>query len=90
MGIDVYPGDVARPHFLPLHATQQRWIFVVAHRRAGKTVALVNHLIRAATTNERAGPASRYAYIGPTLMRRRTCVGLSEALHAGRTRGELS
>jgi phage terminase large subunit len=41
-------------------------VFVVAHRRAGKTVALVNQLIRAANTNERANPPPRYAYIGPS------------------------
>lgn len=41
-------------------------MFVVAHRRAGKTVALVNHLIRAATENPRRTPPPRYAYIGPS------------------------
>jgi phage terminase large subunit len=55
-----------RPHFVPLHATTKRWVFVVAHRRAGKTVALVNHLIRAANTNLRPTPPPRYAYIGPS------------------------
>jgi hypothetical protein len=55
-----------RPHFVPLHATSKRWVFVVAHRRAGKTVALVNQLIRAANTNERSTPPPRYAYIGPS------------------------
>jgi hypothetical protein len=41
-------------------------MFVVAHRRAGKTVALVNQLIRAANSNLRATPPPRYAYIGPS------------------------
>jgi hypothetical protein len=41
-------------------------VFVVAHRRAGKTVALVNQLIRAANSNDRANPPPRYAYIGPS------------------------
>jgi hypothetical protein len=41
-------------------------MFVVAHRRAGKTVALVNQLIRAANLNPRATPPPRYAYIGPS------------------------
>jgi hypothetical protein len=41
-------------------------MFVVAHRRAGKTVALVNHLIRAANLNPRQTPPPRYAYIGPS------------------------
>ena len=55
-----------RPHFIPVHASQKRWIFVVAHRRAGKTVALVNTLIRAALDNPRQTPPPRYAYIGPS------------------------
>jgi phage terminase large subunit len=53
-----------RKHFLPLHASTKRWKFVVAHRRCGKTVALVNQLIRAALTNTRTTPAPRYAYVG--------------------------
>ena len=55
-----------RPHFIPLHDSDKRWMFVVAHRRAGKTVALVNQLIRAANLNPRATPPPRYAYIGPS------------------------
>ena len=55
-----------RPHFVPLHAATKRWLFVVAHRRAGKTVALVNQLIRAANNNQRQTPPPRYAYIGPS------------------------
>jgi len=55
-----------RPHFLPLHASTKRFHFVVAHRRAGKTVALVNQLIRAAISNPRRHPPPRYAYIGPS------------------------
>lgn len=55
-----------RPHFLALHASRARFIFIVAHRRAGKTVALVNHLIRAASNNARSHPPPRYAYIGPS------------------------
>ena len=55
-----------RPHFLPFHASDKRFMFVVAHRRAGKTVALVNQLIRAANLNPRQTPPPRYAYIGPS------------------------
>jgi phage terminase large subunit len=54
---------------LPLHAARRdgvRWIFVVAHRRAGKTVALVNQLIKSASDNARQTPPPRYAYIGPS------------------------
>jgi hypothetical protein len=62
----IYVGYVPRPHFEPLHSSTKRWIFVVAHRRAGKTVALVNHLIRAASIHTRQTPPPRYAYIGPS------------------------
>jgi len=55
-----------RAHFLPLHASSARWIFAVCHRRAGKTVALANTLIRAALNNTRTTPPPRYAYIGPS------------------------
>jgi len=55
-----------RKHFRPLHASQKRWMFVCAHRRAGKTVALANHLIRAATLNTRRWPPPRYGYVGPS------------------------
>ncbi len=55
-----------RPHFRPLHNSDKRWIFCVAHRRAGKTVALVNQLVRAALSNPRRHPPPRYAYVGPS------------------------
>lgn len=35
------------------------------HRRAGKTVAVINDLIRASLSNKRAWPPPRYAYIAP-------------------------
>jgi len=57
---------VPREHFKSLHASDKRWIFVVAHRRAGKTVALCNQVIRKALENKRAFPPPRYAYIGPS------------------------
>jgi len=57
---------VPRAHFRALHNSAARWIFVVAHRRAGKTVALCNQVIRAALENKRTFPPPRYAYIGPT------------------------
>ena len=57
---------VPREHFRPLHASKKRWKFVVAHRRAGKTVALCNQVIRAALENTRKFPPPRYAYIGPS------------------------
>jgi hypothetical protein len=41
-----------------------RFTVVVAHRRMGKTVSAINHLIKAAVLNEKKDP--RYAYIAPT------------------------
>jgi hypothetical protein len=41
-----------------------RFTVVVAHRRMGKTVSAINHLIKAAVTNTNPNP--RYAYIAPT------------------------
>ena len=55
-----------RRHFLPLHASKARWKFAVCHRRAGKTVALANTLIKAALENPRTDPPPRYAYVGPS------------------------
>jgi len=55
-----------RAHFKPFHASDKRWRFVVAHRRAGKSVSFINELIKRALLNTRDLPAPRYAYIGPT------------------------
>jgi len=44
-----------------LHDTHKRWIVLVLHRRAGKTVAVLNHLQRDALRI----PDSRFAYIAP-------------------------
>ena len=52
-----------REQFEPFHDRQERWACVVAHRRAGKTVACVNDLIRAALTCKKENP--RAAYIAP-------------------------
>lgn len=43
-----------------------RWSVLVAHRRAGKTVAVVQKLVKCALTHVRQGPPLRYAYIAPT------------------------
>lgn len=48
-----------------LHTRATRWGIAVCHRRAGKTVACVNDLIKAAATCERNNP--RFAYIAPQL-----------------------
>jgi phage terminase large subunit len=41
-----------------------RFVVAVCHRRFGKTVAAINHLIKAAMTNPKESP--RYAYVAPT------------------------
>ena len=52
-----------RQAFKPLHRRKQRWAVVVAHRRAGKTVACVNELIKAALSFK--GGDGRFAYVAP-------------------------
>lgn len=52
-----------RRHFLPYHDSTRRWRIIVAHRRAGKTVACVNEAIRSALTCP--NPEPRAAYIAP-------------------------
>ena len=53
-----------RPIWQSFHASKSRWRVVVAHRRAGKTVASVNELIRGAimTPNN-----ARFGYLAPFL-----------------------
>lgn len=53
-----------RSPFVPLHTRSQRWAVVVAHRRAGKTVACVNELIKSALL---AKEGARFAYVAPFL-----------------------
>lgn len=52
-----------RLEFLPFHSRKQRFACLVMHRRAGKTVAVVNDLIRDALTCQKPNP--RVAYIAP-------------------------
>jgi hypothetical protein len=52
-----------REAFMPFHRRTQRFACVVAHRRAGKTVAAVNELILRALQSKRDNP--RYGYIAP-------------------------
>jgi hypothetical protein len=61
-------GKVVLPYkpreaFMPLHNSDKRWRVVVAHRRAGKTVACVNNLIRDAVRSKTSD--FRGAYIAP-------------------------
>jgi phage terminase large subunit len=53
-----------RHYFKPFHNRTQRFACIVAHRRAGKTVACIHDLQRAAIRNALARP--RYAYMAPT------------------------
>jgi hypothetical protein len=52
-----------RAAFLPFHLRSQRWAVLVAHRRAGKTVACVAELITRALATPKTN--ARYAYIAP-------------------------
>src|ERR1700720_3481697 len=52
-----------RDQFRAFHNRKQRWSVLVCHRRAGKTVATLNDLIRGAV-NE-CKPEGRYAFIFP-------------------------
>lgn len=53
----------AREQFVPFHERIQRWACIVAHRRAGKTVACIGDLILAALTTKKK--IARFAYITP-------------------------
>ena len=53
-----------RPQFIPLHNRTQRWAAVNTHRRAGKTVALVNDIVFGALECRLHRP--QLAYLGPT------------------------
>jgi hypothetical protein len=55
---------VPRSQFIPLHNRKQRWAVINTHRRAGKTVALVNDLIFGGLECKLHKP--QLAYVGPT------------------------
>ena len=52
-----------RRQFEEFHTRDQRWACLVAHRRAGKTVACINEVIARATYTSKVN--ARYAYIAP-------------------------
>lgn len=55
-----------RRAFLPFHERQKRWAVMVCHRRAGKTVACINDLIRgAAQAAGQKKQSPRFAYVAP-------------------------
>jgi len=53
----------AREQFVGYHKRKERWACLVAHRRAGKTVACVFDLVDAALDSKKQN--ARYAYIAP-------------------------
>src|SRR6185437_13687771 len=53
----------SRSEFKGFHKRKERWACIVAHRRAGKTVAAINDLIRAALKCKKSEP--RFAYVAP-------------------------
>lgn len=56
-------GYNPRAQFLPFHARTKRWGVMVAHRRAGKTVACVADLVLKAATTRKT--EARFGYIAP-------------------------
>jgi len=56
-------GYRPREQFYPFHQRRQRWACLVAHRRAGKTVACVMDLLARASAFK--GQDGRFAYVAP-------------------------
>ena len=54
-------GYEPRPQFIPFHQSTKRWSVVIAHRRSGKTYALLYHLIMSALYI----PNGRFGYCAP-------------------------
>lgn len=52
-----------RDAFIPYHDSDKRWSLTIAHRRAGKTVARINKLIKKAVQCDKQNP--RFRYIAP-------------------------
>lgn len=55
---------VPRQQFIDFHNRKQRWAVLCTHRRAGKTVSLVNDVIFGALECQKYRP--QFAYVGPT------------------------
>ena len=53
-----------------IHDQLERWSVVVCHRRFGKTVFAINHLLRDCLTSTKERP--RYAYLAPTYKQAKT------------------
>jgi hypothetical protein len=63
-GIGIIPYK-PREQFLPFHERRERWAIIVAHRRAGKTVACINDKIKRAVLSPKE--MYRAGYIAPYL-----------------------
>jgi hypothetical protein len=57
---------IPRPQFMGYHNRRQRYAVLVCHRRAGKTVALLNDTIVRALTPRADGLRQQFAYLCPT------------------------
>jgi hypothetical protein len=64
--VEIVIPYVPRAHFKPVHNSKKRFKFVVAHRRAGKSVSQINEIIKRALQNTRTYPPPRYGYVGPS------------------------
>jgi len=56
-------GYTPRKQFEAFHARRQRWAVIVAHRRAGKTVACIHDLVDGALRCKKKNP--RFVYLAP-------------------------
>src|SRR6516225_6181375 len=76
-----------RAQFVPFHSRTARFACIVTHRRAGKTVACIHDLHRAAITCERTRP--RFAYMSPFLKQAKSVAWdyVRAAVAAGRQAG---
>src|SRR5215831_3990495 len=81
-----------RPQFAAFHERRERFACIVTHRRAGKTVACVHELQRAAIRCRKLRP--RFAYLAPFLKQSKAVAwdylraGMASALAAGATARE--
>lgn len=67
-------GYYARSQFETFHARSQRWACIVAHRRAGKSVACIMDLIDAALRCKK--PDGRFSFLSPTYTQAKDTVWL--------------
>lgn len=62
MKIEIRPREAFRKYL----TRKNRWSCIVAHRRAGKTVAVLQDLLQKAFSTKRKGPPVRLGYVAPT------------------------